>query len=387
MPTTSITNVSICPSDLPYSWNGNSYTTTNTYIVHLTNAVGCDSAATLNLTVKATSSSVTNVSICPSDLPYKWNGNSYTTANTYVVHLTNAIGCDSAATLNLTVKSTSSSVTNISICPSALPYSWNGNSYTTANTYVVHLTNAIGCDSAATLNLTLKANSSSSINTTICADALPYSWNGNIYNAGGNYIVHLTNAVGCDSAVTLNLTVENLQINLSTNPTVSQSNPISSGAQLGVSITPAADFPNSIWQPSSLFVNNQTSQTITVPDTSFWIKVVGISANKCSYPDSVYIDVNGKNIVYIPNALAPAVVGNKDASTLKVYGASLKSAEMMIYNQWGQQIFHTVDASVTGWDGTYNGKAQPTGVYVYVVKLTFKDNKTETRTGSINLIR
>ena len=50
-PTTSSTNVSVCSNQLPYSWNSNSYNAAGTYVVHLTNAGGCDSAATLNLTV------------------------------------------------------------------------------------------------------------------------------------------------------------------------------------------------------------------------------------------------------------------------------------------------------------------------------------------------
>jgi uncharacterized Fe-S radical SAM superfamily protein PflX len=49
-----------------------------TYNVTLVNSVGCDSVATLNLTVKATSTSVTNESICPTHLPYSWNSNTYT---------------------------------------------------------------------------------------------------------------------------------------------------------------------------------------------------------------------------------------------------------------------------------------------------------------------
>jgi hypothetical protein len=36
---------------------------------------------------------------------------------------------------------------------------------------------------------------------------LPYTWNNTSFNAAGTYVVHLTNAVGCDSAATLNLTV------------------------------------------------------------------------------------------------------------------------------------------------------------------------------------
>ncbi|MFT3981040.1 MAG: gliding motility-associated C-terminal domain-containing protein [Ferruginibacter sp.] len=207
--TTSTTNVSICNSALPYSWNGNSYASAGSYIVHLTNSVGCDSAATLNLVVNNATVSTTNVNICNTALPYSWNGNNYSTAGSYTVHLTNSAGCDSAATLNLVVNNATTSTTNVSVCNTALPYSWNGNNYSSAGSYIVHLTNSVGCDSAATLNLVVNNVTTSTTNVSICNTALPYSWNGNNYASAGSYIVHLTNSVGCDSAATLNLVVNN----------------------------------------------------------------------------------------------------------------------------------------------------------------------------------
>ncbi len=164
---------------------------------------------TMNVVVKTTSTSTTNSSVCSTALPYYWNGLAFGSAGAGTVHLTNTAGCDSAATLVLTVKSSSTSTTNVSVCSTAMPYSWNGNSYNTAGSYTIHLINAVGCDSAATLILTVKATSTSTTNVSVCSTAIPYSWNGNSYNAAGSYTVHLTNAAGCDSAATLVLAVNN----------------------------------------------------------------------------------------------------------------------------------------------------------------------------------
>jgi hypothetical protein len=38
------------------------------------NAAGCDSVATLNLNVNTTTTSIYDVTICPAQLPYNWNG-------------------------------------------------------------------------------------------------------------------------------------------------------------------------------------------------------------------------------------------------------------------------------------------------------------------------
>ncbi|MFM2359372.1 MAG: hypothetical protein RLY16_1365, partial [Bacteroidota bacterium] len=140
---------------------------------------GCSDSITTNVTIKAISASTSNISICNTQLPYTWNSNIYNVAGIYTDTLVNAAGCDSIATLNLTVKANSTSTTNVAICPTELPYAWNSNSYNAAGSYNVTLVNTAGCDSIATLNLTVKANSSSTTNVAVCPAQLPYSWNSN----------------------------------------------------------------------------------------------------------------------------------------------------------------------------------------------------------------
>ena len=237
---TSTTNASIC-AGTSYTFNGTSYTSAGTYVAHLANSVGCDSAATLVLTVKPTSSSTSTASICAGDT-YTFNGVGYTKTGTYLSHLTNSVGCDSAASLVLTVKPTSTSATNLSICPTALPYSWNGLTFIGAGTQTVHLTNSVGCDSAATLVLTVKATSVSTTNMSICPSALPFSWNGLTFTGAGTQTAHLTNSVGCDSAATLVLTVsQKLTADLITGPTFVD---IGQTIQL---VTLTNNTPNGVW--------------------------------------------------------------------------------------------------------------------------------------------
>jgi hypothetical protein len=44
---------------------------------------GCDSLATLHLQIKQTSNSINNVVVCPSQLPYAWNGLTLSASGTY----------------------------------------------------------------------------------------------------------------------------------------------------------------------------------------------------------------------------------------------------------------------------------------------------------------
>jgi G:T/U-mismatch repair DNA glycosylase len=216
---TSTTNTTICTSQLPYSWNGQSYTVAGTYTKTLTSTSGCDSIATLKLVVNAILASTTNTTICTNQLPYSWNGQSYTAAGTYTKTLTSVSGCDSIATLNLVVNPTLTSTTNTTICTNQLPYTWNGQLYTAAGTYTKSLTSASGCDSIATLNLVVNPAVTSTTNTTICTNQTPYTWNGQAYSVTGKYTKTLASGSGCDSIATLNLVV-NPAVTSTTNITI-----------------------------------------------------------------------------------------------------------------------------------------------------------------------
>lgn len=210
-PSSSTTNITICQSQLPYVWNGLTFTSAGTQTkTGLVNAAGCDSSATLTLTVNPTVSSATNVSICRAGLPYTWNGLTFTDAGSQTATgFTSITGCDSTATLNLTVNDTSHEYFNYSICESALPLAWNNIVITAPGTYTkTGLTNVYGCDSSITMYFTTRPSTSSVTNTIICENQLPYTWNGLTFTASGSQTkTGLQNSVYCDSTATLNLTV------------------------------------------------------------------------------------------------------------------------------------------------------------------------------------
>jgi len=205
---TSETDIVTCNS---FIWMGTTYTKSGSYSDTLTNAGGCDSIATLNLTIRYPSIPVNiNKSICSSLLPYSWNGKSYNAAGTYSDTLKNVAGCDSMVTLNLTVIPAVTSTTNISICKAQLPYLWNGQLYNAAGTFNVILTGVSTCDSIATLNLTVRPSVTTNINTSICPSQLPYMWNGQQITSTGVYRDTLVSSVACDSIVVLNLYINPL---------------------------------------------------------------------------------------------------------------------------------------------------------------------------------
>ena len=184
LPTTS-------PNGITGTWTPAVNSTTTTTYTFTPTAGQCATATTFTMTVNPVVTSNTLVTICNTQLPYSWNGNSYPAAGTYSVTLVSAAGCDSIATLNLTANAVVTSTTNIIICTNQLPYNWNSNSYITAGTYPVTLVSSAGCDSIATLNLTVISFVGSTTDITICNNQLPYSWNGNNYPAAGTLLCNL----------------------------------------------------------------------------------------------------------------------------------------------------------------------------------------------------
>lgn len=88
--------------------------------------------------------------------------------------------------------------------------------------------------------------------------------------------------------------------------------------------------------------------------------------------------------VFIPNAFTPNGDGKNDV--LQVYGNSIVALDMKVFNQWGELIYTMKDVS-SKWDGSYKGRQQPVGVYIYVAKVRFQSGNTVTKKGSVNLIR
>jgi gliding motility-associated-like protein len=93
----------ICANLLPFTWNNINVNAAGLYQFITQNGLGCDSIIKLNVTVRLVTRSITRDSTCANQ-PYTWNGNTYTTSGTYSDTLTNAAGCDSIATLILLVK-------------------------------------------------------------------------------------------------------------------------------------------------------------------------------------------------------------------------------------------------------------------------------------------
>jgi large repetitive protein len=62
------------------------------------------------------------------------------------------------------------------------------------------------------------------------------------------------------------------------------------------------------------------------------------------------------------------------------------SYELRVFNEWGNQIFMSTDQN-NKWDGTFKGKEQPAGTYVYIFNGKVIDGSELKMNGEVNLIR
>ncbi len=215
LPTTILDTV-ICANETPFVWNGNNYSVTGTYVDTLASTTGgCDTVATLNLIVQPLLLSTVDTTICENQLPFTWNGNTFTSGGSFTDTLPSTTGsCDIIVTLNLTVNPLHATNLDTSICANQVPFTWYGNQYSTSGIYTDTIPSTTGgCDTVATLTLTVNVLPTITDNVTICANQLPYTWNGNTYNSQGTYTDTLINTTGgCDTVATLVLQVNPLII-------------------------------------------------------------------------------------------------------------------------------------------------------------------------------
>ena len=181
-----------------YTWNGQTYTTSGDYVQYFQTVYGCDSTVTVHLTISDFSATEYAVTTCDSLV---WNSQIYHQSGDYVQYFQTIHGCDSAVTLHLTVHNAVTHQFSETACDS---YTWNGQTYIQSGDYVQHFQTVHGCDSAVTLHLTINNAVTHQFAETACDS---YTWNGQTYIQSGDYPQTFTAANGCDSVVTLHLTI------------------------------------------------------------------------------------------------------------------------------------------------------------------------------------
>ncbi len=228
--------------------------------------------------------------------PFTWiNGVTYSTSNNTATHtLTNIAGCDSIVTLNLTIGSPNAGIDVQHACG---PYTWiDGVTYTANNSSATHtLTNVSGCDSIVTLNLTIaSASISANGNTTFCQNQnvvlTSSGTSGNLWSNSATSTSVTVNTSG-NYSVTITdafgcVTTSNT-INVVVNPLPAVAAGADQAFCSGETITlDGSGAQNYTWNNGII-----DGQAFT-PNSTLNCIVTGVDANGCSNTDTVLITVN-----------------------------------------------------------------------------------------------
>jgi gliding motility-associated-like protein len=293
---------------------------------------------------------------------YTWNGQTYTTSGTYQFLGTTALGCDSIATLNLTIHPSTGSQEQMNACDD---YTWNGQTYTTSGSYTFLTQTINGCDSLLTLNLAVNSSFNTVLNETIC-DGEVVTLQGTNYTTSGTYPILLQSQAGCDSTVVLELTV----LPVPQAPLIQYTAPECPGDQVDIWV---AAGPDSIgWSGPNGFSSEAYTNSFSMLPEHVGTYFAWLHADGC-YSDTSAQDIQiayvfELNKLQLPNIITPNGDGVNDQFDLTAMFQNCVGYDLVIINRWGQPVYSGNQDSPF-FDGTTGGVALETGVYFYKLRL------------------
>lgn len=213
-----------------------------------------DNYVTLNLQVLCDTVTPFQATICEGEdyTAYNFDIKNATTSGLYKQKLSGSNTCDSTVTLDLTVIPRLRSEVRQSICQGDF-YTFNGEKYYTNTVHSDTLTSLVtGCDSIVTLYLTVNDILRGEADAHLCpGGSITFGKFGEITEAG-TYVDTLKNAVNCDSVATLNVYMHKTETSL-TRALICQGDKYSSSVWSGLG--QAGDYPSkqqTVWGCDSI---------------------------------------------------------------------------------------------------------------------------------------
>ena len=225
-----------------------------------------------------------------------------------------------------------------------------------------------GCDSILKLELAVQPVYNIEITKVACNF---YTWNSETYYDDGDYTQYFNSVDGCDSTVTVHLSIIDADIEI-------------------ISLT--EDFCEEYF--SILTANStiddirwstgETSDTITVRRPGNYS--VSISLANCNAEDAITIPPCDFNL-YLPNTITPTNEdGLNDYFMLPLNETpQITEAEIDIYDRWGKLVFTSKDIYFK-WDGNVNGVILSNTVFNYRLLVRTQMGKPMLFKGSITVL-
>ena len=145
------------------------------------------------------------------------------------------------------------------------------------------------------------------------------------------------------------------------------------------------------------FVNGDTEAQLATPPTTSTTATEAsqpgkypISISGAASPNYTFVYIGGvltvnalpNAILVVPNTFTPNGDGINDTWNLPALLA-YPNCTVNIYDRYGQMVFRSIGYAIP-WDGRYNSKNVPTGVYYYIID---RKNNTAAVSGSLTVLR
>ena len=191
-------NVTVMEAQMPYLWHGQTFNESATAFDSLSTAAGCDSVFYLNLTVVPFNIVQDNpIALCQGETQL-WRGHLLFELGIYsdTVPAENTI-----YTVVVTVRPTYNIQENMSVCESALPFTWHNQTVTGPGIYTDSSQTTFSCDSIHTLSVYVTNVTTQEDSMTVCGEDATYTWHNMTLSETGIYSDTLRNTNGCDSII------------------------------------------------------------------------------------------------------------------------------------------------------------------------------------------
>jgi gliding motility-associated-like protein len=139
------------------------------------------------------------------------------------------------------------------------------------------------------------------------------------------------------------------------------------------------------WQPATGLNNADIADPVAIFDRDITYVLKAYSPVGCASFDTIHIKAYKGPAIYTPSAFTPNNDGHNDQFRAIAVGMTT-IYYFNIYNRYGQLLFSTTDPR-QGWDGSFRGKAEPMGTYVWMIKGMDYTGKIHSKKGTVTLIR
>lgn len=341
------------------------YTVTTNLV---SNPSSCPSYDSVVVTVYPVYIDTLAASVC-SGTVYYFANQSFTTTGIYPVLLQTQFGCDSLVVLDLTVDPAQLTNLQQAICQGS-SYLFNGQTLSSTGSYSVVLTSAAGCDSVVNLQLQVNPVLGSSQVISIC-EGENISFFGQTLTQSGVYSHTLQTVNGCDSLITLSLTVYPIPAI----PILASNSPVlCPNDTLTVNVVNAAPNATYTWSGPNQFAFNGTQLIFALGLQQLGQYFVTASANGCiSQSSSVspeILNVHTFEAFDFPNFITADADGINDALDISGHFQTCQEFTLQILNRWGQLVYEGTEVSPSFKGLDMNANALEEGVYFYKLVTT-----------------